>query len=198
MAHWLLWCVQEDSEATSELCQHYKVDTFPTVLFVKNQKVIWRVSGSAKMRGDLSEGLVYFSDAPNLRSSDHVTEMTTADEYRRFMADEEIASAKVVMYTTPMCSPCVHVYPSYVTLAANFAEKMAFARLDIEDDDDAEVTQIFKEAKILEVPTFVMYKNNKEISRDVSSHRGDLIGHVLQTAMKLGIEPPRPTKVQRK
>lgn len=54
--------------------------------------------------------------------------------------------------------------------------------------------ELFRELHILEVPTFLMFHKGREVSRGVSSHRGDLIGHVLQTAMKLGITPPPPKK----
>ena len=182
---------QEDENGKSELCKHYKVDQFPTVLFFRGGKLVWRVSGSAQMTGNMYEGLLYFSESPKLNSSEHVNEMTTADEYQRFMSNDPDA-AKVVMFTESLCSPCIHVYPTFVTLAMNFEGLLDFARID--NDDSAEVNKIFRERKILEVPTFVVYHKGQEVSRDVSSHRGDLIGHVLQAAVKMGINPPRPKK----
>lgn len=191
----LVHCLQEDSDAPSDVCEHLGVEQFPTVVFFKNRQVVWRAAGSAKLSGDTSEGLLYFSESPRLRSADHVNEMTTADEFYRFMdrSDDSRADARVVMFTTPMCSPCIHVYPSYVTLAMNFADRMEFGRVDIEDGSP-EMEEVFREHKIKEVPTFVIFHKGKEISRDVSSHRGDLIGHILQSAMKLGIDPPRPKR----
>ena len=186
---------QEDSDAPSEVCEHLSVDQFPTVLFFKNKQVVWKAAGSAKLSGDTSEGLLYFSESPKLRSADHVNEMTTADEYRRFMdhSNDSRANARAVMFTTPMCSPCIHIYPSFVTLSMNFGDKMEFGRVDIEDGSP-EMDKVFQENGIKEVPTFVVFHKGVEISRSVSSHRGDLIGHILQSAMKLGIDPPRPKR----
>jgi thiol-disulfide isomerase/thioredoxin len=185
---------QEDSDGTSDLCKQFDIDTFPTVLFFKYQSIVWRATGSAKMTGDMNEGLLYFSESPKLKSADHVAEMSTRTEFDNFMADTSGSEAKVVMFTTPMCSPCIRVYPSYVTLGMNFKGLMDFGRVDIEDDEDADMNKLFKEQRIREVPTFVIYNKGVEVARDVSSHRGDLIGHILQTAMQLGIDPPKPKR----
>ena len=108
-------------------------------------------------------------------------------------AEAEACDVKVVMFTEPLCTPCIHVYPSVVTLAMNFKGMMDFGRLEC--DGDAAVAALFKEHRILEVPTFVVFHKGAEVTRDVSSHRGDLIGHVLQAAMKLGITPPAPKRL---
>ena len=163
-------------------------------MFFKNGQLVWKTDGSARLTGDMSEGLLYYSEGPRLKSSDHVHELYTAAAYEAFMRSEGLeapAPVKAVMFTTPMCSPCVHVYPSYVTLAMNFAGMMDFARVEM-DDGDAGQAELFRRARVLEVPTFVLYHHGEEVSRHVSSHRGDLIGHVLQTAMRLGIQPPSP------
>ena len=80
--------VQQYQDAESDICQHFGITVFPTVIFFKNSQVIWMAHGSAGMINDMTEGLLYFSESPKLRSREHVVEMTAADEYHAFMRGE--------------------------------------------------------------------------------------------------------------
>lgn len=42
------------------------------------------------------------------------------------------------------------------------------------------------------MPTFLFFRNGKEIGRHVGSSRGDLIGQILLQQNALGIAPPPP------
>jgi thiol-disulfide isomerase/thioredoxin len=188
--------MQQDADGSSKLCKHLDIQHFPTVVFFKSKQEVWRSHGSQNMFSDTSEGLLYFNESSKLHSADHVVEMTTVKEYDDFMAGsvaEKTADVKVVMLTTPLCSPCIHIYPCFVTLAMNFKGMIDFARLEL--DESTEAKALLRELRVFEVPTFLLFHKGKEVSRDVSSHRGDLIGHILQTAMKLGIQPPKPKKL---
>jgi thiol-disulfide isomerase/thioredoxin len=188
--------LQQEGDASSDLCKHLDITHFPTVCFFKNKVLVWKTYGAAALTSDTNEGLLYFSENSQLKSSDHVRELDTEQGYDSFMASEGIekpADVKIVMFSTPMCTPCIHVYPSFVTLAMNFKGIADFARVDMEDSA-TERQPLFERLRILEVPTFVLFFRGKEISRTVSSQRGDLIGHVLQTVMKLGITPPAPKR----
>jgi thiol-disulfide isomerase/thioredoxin len=188
--------VQQAEDASSGLCKHLGISHFPAVCFFKNKELVWKTHGSASMTGNTSEALLYYSENNRLKSSDHVHEMDTEEQYDAFMASEGIdnpADLKVVMFSTPMCTPCIHVYPSFVTLAMNFKGIADFARVELHDSAE-EQQPIFQRLRVIEVPTFVLYYKGEEVSRTVSSQRGDLIGHVLQTVMKLGITPPSPKK----
>lgn len=44
----------------------------------------------------------------------------------------------------------------------------------------------------VQVPTFLFFRNGKEVGRHVGSSRGDLIGQILQLQAALGIAPPAP------
>ena len=46
---------------------------------------------------------------------------------------------------------------------------------------------------IVQVPTFIFYRNGKEVGRHVGSSRGDLIGKILEQQAALGIKPPSPS-----
>jgi thioredoxin-like negative regulator of GroEL len=189
------WHVQEDADSPSELAQHLGVKRFPSVLFFRNGQIIWRADGSHGLQGDVMEGLLYFGESSDAASavSRHVQELPTPADFDSFVSGKSSESTlQMVMLTTPLCSPCIHAFPTYVTLAANFAGLIDFARL--ESDSTPEVNELFGKLRVLEAPTFLVYRDGKEIDRNVSSNRGDLIGHLLGVAVQNGIQPPRPAK----
>lgn len=49
-------------------------------------------------------------------------------------------------------------------------------------DESAETQQLLQQFNVLEVPTFLFFKNGKEVTRHVGSSRGDLIGKILQVS----------------
>lgn len=66
---------------------------------------------------------------------------------------------------------------------------VSFARLLI---DNAKKEALGSELKILDVPTFLFYKEGKEVDRHAGSSRADLIGHILSIQGMDGLPPPPP------
>lgn len=66
---------------------------------------------------------------------------------------------------------------------------MSFARVLV---DDPRTESLVKELNLRDVPTFLYYKQGKEVSRHASSSRGDLIGDILAVQGMLGLPPPPP------
>jgi thiol-disulfide isomerase/thioredoxin len=180
--------VQESDEHPTDIARSLNITTFPAVVFFKDKHVVWQTQGSAGMTGDIAEGILYFG-GKHYVSSPSVAELGTQHDLDAFLAAESPAQLKMVMTGTHMCSPCIHVYPSFVTLAANFSDNIEFARLEGDEED---MKPIFEGLNILEVPTFLLYKGGKEVARLVSSRRGDLIGFLLNISMQHGIQPPKP------
>lgn len=143
------------------------------------------------MYSDVAEGLLYFGGAHMDRkdSVDCVADLEHEDEVDRFIRGTSAAKLKMLMITAHLCSPCVHIYPSYVTLAMNFKDLVDFGRLDVEAE---EMTSLCEKLKIREVPTFITYHDGTEVDRLVSGNRGDLVGHLLSVATRFGVDPPRP------
>ena len=48
--------------------------------------------------------------------------------------------------------------------------------------------------KVKEVPTFLFYRNGKEVGRHVGSSRGDLIGQVMLQQSNAGMPMPAPKR----
>lgn len=146
------------------------------------------------MDSDMAEGLLYFGGAHMDRadSIDCVSDLKSSDDVDQFVKADTAAKLKMLMVTTNLCSPCVHIYPSYVTLAMNFRDLVDFGRVDVEDE---RMAALCERLRIREVPTFISYCAGEEVDRLISGNRGDLIGHLLGLSMKFGIDPPRPAQV---
>jgi len=56
--------------------------------------------------------------------------------------------------------------------------------------DDVGLEDLGKELNIIDVPTFLFYKEGKEIDRHAGSSRADLIGHILSIQGMSGLPPP--------
>lgn len=176
-----------------QLVRSLDVKLLPSMLFFRRGEMVWRSSGSHTMEEDMLEGVLYFGDSAGkgFKASKYVRELADAAGFREFTQSQSGAPLKCVMISADMCSPCVHIYPSMVRLAMNFTGVVDFAK--IEGDDSTEVTELFQELNILEVPCFLTYYQQKEISRNISGNRGDLIGHLLDDITKCGITPPKPS-----
>jgi len=72
----------------------------------------------------------------------------------------------------------MHIYPAVVALARSFKGYANFARMV--GDFDADMEKMMVEKNILEIPTFIFYRNGEEVDRFVGSSRGDLIGQILE------------------
>lgn len=183
--------MQEEESKPTDISESLGIKVFPAVVFFKHGRVVWKSYGSDGMSSDMAEGLLYFGGAQMDRkdSVDCVSDLHNHSDVDHFVNADTPAKLKMLMVTTHLCSPCVHIYPSYVTLAMNFRDLVDFGRLDAEEEALASVCE---KLQIREVPTFISYCDGKEVDRLVSGNRGDLIGHLLGLSMKFGINPPRP------
>lgn len=59
-------------------------------------------------------------------------------------------------------------------------------------DESPETRQVLAKYNIMEVPTFLFFRQGKEVMRHVGSSRGDLIGKILEVQSAFGVAPPPP------
>lgn len=57
---------------------------------------------------------------------------------------------------------------------------MHMRRRRLNGDESAETQALLQQYNVVEVPTFLFFKNGREVTRHVGSSRGDLIGRILQ------------------
>jgi hypothetical protein len=180
------------SPASSALCDHLGVEILPTLQFWRDGVKLWEHRGALHMEDDLAEGVLYYegSAADGIHMASYVTELETKAAFNTFVygAEPNNRVLKVVNVALTSASPCIHVYPAVLALARNFMGHVSFARAMA--DGSAELEQLMKDYHVLEVPTFLFFRDGKEVGRHVGSSRADLIGQILQIQQTLGIMPP--------
>ena len=72
--------------------------------------------------------------------------------------------ATVVDFWAPWCAPCRELAPLMETLAAEFKEKAAFAKLNVDD-----FTPLSEQYDVLSMPTLVIFKEGLPVDRIVGS-----------------------------
>jgi thioredoxin 1 len=79
---------------------------------------------------------------------------------------QTIASDKptLVDFWAPWCGPCRMLAPVVEELADEMAGKLAFAKCNVDDNED-----IAMQYGVMSIPTLIIFKGGKEVSRTVGS-----------------------------
>lgn len=70
----------------------------------------------------------------------------------------------VVDFWAPWCAPCRELAPVTETLAAEFKDKAAFAKLNVDD-----FTPLSEQYDVLSMPTLVIFKDGQPVDRIVGA-----------------------------
>ena len=73
----------------------------------------------------------------------------------------------VVNFSSPKCLPCLVVSPMIEDIAKDYKGGAKVARLDVETEENEDIVQSFN---ITQVPTVILFKNGREISRLMGIH----------------------------
>jgi len=180
--------VGDESEEARALCEEQGVTSLPTLRFYRSKELLWEVEGVQGAEKDLGEGVLYFGDyaAQGEKATAHVPELTSRDDMKLFVqgAGKEIA---VIDFSTEQCEPCIHIFPAVLALAKNMKGHVRFAR--IVGDANSHTQALMKEFDVVQVPTFLFFKEGALIERYVGSSRGDLIGQILKIQGLFGEQP---------
>ncbi|KAJ9512903.1 hypothetical protein QJQ45_029115 [Haematococcus lacustris] len=184
----------------------------PLPQFYKNRQLLWQQQGYMGLEAQLGEGVLYYdgSAANGVHVNDHVADLVTRQALHQFVAQGlDDASLRVVNVATRICQPCIKVFPAVLALARNFQGLVQFARFLGDESDEAE--EVMHELGIVEVPTFIFYRqvprgvraveagesgHGQEVGRHVGSSRADLIGKVLELQSAAGMAVPEPLGVK--
>eukprot|EP00210_Caulerpa_lentillifera_P006676 g6379.t1 len=185
-----------DTENGSLLSDELQIDTVPTLQFYRKGQLLWEHKGVLHLERNINEGVLFYANtyAGGADASAHVFQINTIDDFNTFIqeAEDESRILKVVDVSIERAEPCIKIYPAVLALARNLKGYVKFARVLV---DDPKTSSLAQELNIIDVPTFLYYKEGKEIIRHASSSRGDLIGDILTVQGMLGLPlPPPPPK----
>ncbi|KIZ03161.1 hypothetical protein MNEG_4795 [Monoraphidium neglectum] len=184
--------LQADDEEVADLCDELGIEVIPTLQFWRNGAKIWEHKGIMNMDQDLGEGVLFFngSAAGGVQAGDFVTELHSEEEMQAFIASQSDSVLTVVDICLSDAAPCIRVYPAVLALARSFKGYAAFGRV-VADQSDAG-RELLRDYNVVEVPTFLFFKNGREVDRHVGSSRGDLIGKIMEVQSRFGVAPPPP------
>ena len=183
---------EADSEAGHALCDHLGIEVLPTLQFWRHGRLLWQHRGVVQMDQDLGEGVLYFGDtaANNEKASSYIQDLHSRADLEQFLASVSPEELAVVNVSLTDAAPCVHIFPAVLALARSFKGFATFARLL--SDENEELKSVSAELNVMQVPTFLFYRNGVAVGRHVGSSRGDLIGQILQQQAAAGFQPPMP------
>ena len=184
---------EADGPEASALADRLGIEILPTLQFYRAGKLLWEHKGHLQLNQDLGEGVLFFGDIAgnNVKASDYVTDLRSKVEFEEFIANQKEGILTVIDISLSNAGPCLHIFPAVLALAKSFVGYAAFARV-MADDDNEDLQRLMQELNVIQVPTFLFYRNGQAVGRHVGSSRGDLIGQILAQQSAAGIAPPPP------
>lgn len=184
--------LQVDAEESQELCDELGIEVVPTLQFWRNGSKLWEHKGAMNMDQDLGEGVLFFNGTAGggVQASDHVIDLKGESDMRAFIDAQSDQVLTVVDVSLTDAAPCIHVFPAVLALARSFKGYAAFGRVIADASEEGQ--QLLKAYNVVEVPTFLFFKNGREVDRHVGSSRGDLIGKIMEVQSRFGVAPPPP------
>lgn len=83
----------------------------------------------------------------------------SADEFKKSIIDEK--KSAIVKFTAHWCGACKDIQPLFEELAQNFSSKYTFVAIDLDQAND-----LAKEYNVQGIPTFLFFKDGKEVNAD--------------------------------
>ncbi|KAK9822253.1 hypothetical protein WJX81_007291 [Elliptochloris bilobata] len=180
--------LEADTDEGQQACDQLGVKVLPTLQFWRDGAKLWEHRGIVELDQDLTEGVLYY------RGSDQqVQELTSRADLDAFVnaaRDERVLT--VVAVTATGVRACVRVFPAVVALAKSFAGYAVFGRLLYDTSPDT--GKLAAQLNVVEVPTFLFYREGRLVGRQVGASRADLIGQILAQQNAAGVAPPPPPK----
>jgi thioredoxin-like negative regulator of GroEL len=168
-----LLVMEDESEATRELCRREGVAQVPHFIFYKGAEKVHEEEaiGPERLAGDV----LYYGD-----SHSAVVQLHSRDDVEALIDEHRGDKGKLVVIDVGLknCGPCVKVYPTVVKLSRSMAENTVFARMNGDENDSC--IQFLKDMDVVEVPTFVFIRDGKIVGRYVGSGKGELVGEILR------------------
>lgn len=92
-----------------------------------------------------------------------MNKITSEAQYRELIADEKLT---IIVFKTTWCGDCHYINPFMPEVEEQYKEKVDFYEIDRD-----ELPDLCSELNILGIPSFVAFKNSKELVRFVNKLR---------------------------
>lgn len=83
--------------------------------------------------------------------------------------------AVLVDFWAEWCGPCRVMHPIFEKLAAEYGEKIVFARLNVDDNGD-----LSAKYRVMSIPTFMVFAGGKPVDMVVGAVGEDGLRHLIQ------------------
>jgi len=182
--------LEASTEEGQQACESMKIKVLPTLQFWKNKQMLWEHRGVTQLDQDLSEGILFYGDQAGngIKASDFITYLHSKEDLQKFVNSQPTNVLTIVDVSLQNARACVHIFPAVLALAKNFTGFAHFARIIADESNSTQ--DVIKDYSVVEVPTFLFFRDGKNVGRHVGSSRADLIGHILQQQQNAGVAPP--------
>ena len=99
------------------------------------------------------------------------------EQFQKMMDDGGVV---LVDFWAPWCSYCRRINPAYDKIAAQYAEKLVVAKVNIDDE-----AQLAEKERIEVIPTLVLYRDGEAIGSIVAPESKAMIDTFLREALEL-------------
>ncbi|KAG4925777.1 hypothetical protein JHK87_051317 [Glycine soja] len=120
-------------------------------------------------------GLFSYSARIPEEESPDVKAFHSAESWQSHLKEiKESPKLVVIYFTASWCGPCKFITPVFNQIAAEFANA-DFVKIDVD-----ELSGVAKEFKVEAMPTFVLWKEGKEVERVVGAKKEELEKKIKQ------------------
>ncbi|MFH0831531.1 MAG: thioredoxin [archaeon] len=107
--------------------------------------------------------------------SEEIKEISSAD-FDPFIKENKVA---FVDFFAEWCMPCVMMVPVVEELARSFSGKVAFAKMNIDENHDTA-----SGLKVMSIPTFMIFKKGEPVQRFTGAMSVDMLKEKIESCLK--------------